>query len=87
MLNYINADAKLIILALTFLYIYFSFNLGSKFIALISVSIIFLSFPLTSVLVTWILRVPYFGLLNVISIFLVIGIAADDIFVFMDAWK
>jgi|TARA_B110000285_G_scaffold159924_1_gene178541 protein dispatched 1 len=31
--------------------------------------------------------VTYFGTLQVVAIFLVIGIAADDIFVFIDAWK
>ena len=30
---------------------------------------------------------PFFPYLNLVSLFLVIGIGADDIFVFMDAWK
>jgi predicted RND superfamily exporter protein len=46
-----------------------------------------LSVPFSAVLVQGIGRVAYFGTLQVIAIFLVIGIAADDIFVFIDAWK
>jgi predicted RND superfamily exporter protein len=56
-------------------------------LALIGVSIIFLSFPFTAFIVSGIFRVSYFGYLQVIAIFLVCGIAADDIFVFIDAWR
>lgn len=50
-------------------------------------TIIFLSFPFTAFIVSGIFRVGYFGYLQIIAIFLVCGIAADDIFVFNDAWK
>jgi len=61
--------------------------LKSSVLAIIGVSIIFLSFPFTAFIVSAIFRVAYFGYLQVIAIFLVMGIAADDIFVFADAWK
>jgi predicted RND superfamily exporter protein len=54
---------------------------------LVGISIIFLSFPFSAVIVQGLGQVSYFGTLQVIAIFLVIGIAADDIFVFIDAWK
>ena len=57
------------------------------FLSAIGISIIFLSFPFTAFIVSGIFRVGYFGYLQVIAIFLVCGIAADDIFVFIDAWK
>ena len=57
------------------------------FLAMIGVSIIFLSFPFTGFIVSGIFRVSYFGYLQLIAIFLVCGIAADDIFVFIDAWR
>ena len=59
----------------------------SAFLAGAGISIILLSFPATSIITGGILQIGYFGFLHIIGIFLVIGIAADDIFVFMDAWK
>ena len=80
-------DMLFINLALLAVYAYFVKHLKSKFLASIGVSIIFLSFPLSAVIVQGFGQVSYFGGLQVIAIFLVIGIAADDIFVFVDAWK
>jgi predicted RND superfamily exporter protein len=83
----LGVDASLVVVAFTFVFIYFVFNLGSVFLSLAGISIIFLSFPITAVITHGILQVKYFGSLQIIGIFLVIGIAADDIFVFLDAWK
>lgn len=80
-------DMLLIAGSIMFVFLYFWLHLESKFLALIGMSIIFLSFPFSAVLVQGIFRVSYFGTLQVISIFLVIGIAADDIFVFVDGWR
>ena len=80
-------DMCFILCALLFVFVYFSYHLGSKFLAMIGISIIFFSFPLSAVIVQGAGRVSYFGTLQVIAIFLVIGIAADDVFVFIDAWK
>lgn len=80
-------DMALIFVSIVFVFLYFWMHLKSKFLSIIGISIIFLSFPLTACLTEGIMRVSYFGTLQVIAIFLVIGIAADDIFVFVDAWK
>ena len=79
-------DAFLIIFALLFVFLYFVYNLSSCFLSAAGISIIFLSFPATAVVTDGILQVKYFGSLQIIAVFLVIGIAADDIFVFYDAW-
>jgi protein dispatched 1 len=68
-------------------FLWLRLHLKTSFLAFIGVSIIFLSFPLTAFIVSGIFRVGFFGYLQVIAIFLVCGIAADDIFVFVDAWK
>ena len=34
-----------------------------------------------------VLNLPFFPFLNLVGIFIVIGIGADDVFVFIDAWK
>lgn len=86
-LELLGTDASLIIMALIFVFSYFCFNLGSVLLSAAGISIIFLSFPITAVITNGIFQVKYFGSLQIIGIFLVIGIAADDIFVFLDAWK
>ena len=80
-------DMGFIMVALLFVFCYFVFHLKSKFLSAIGISIVFLSFPFSAVIVQGIGRVSYFGTLQVVAIFLVIGIAADDIFVFIDAWR
>ena len=53
------------------------------------VCVIVMSFPVTVCIMNDnpFNKVNYFGFLQVLIIFVVIGIAADDIFVFMDGWK
>lgn len=86
-LTLLYVDMAIVLVALLFVFFYFVFHLKSKFLAAVGISIIALSFPFSAVIVQGLGRVSYFGTLQVIAIFLVIGIAADDIFVFIDAWK
>ena len=48
---------------------------------------ILFSFPVTAVLNEGIIRNSFFSSLHTLVIFIVLGIAADDIFVFVDAWR
>lgn len=66
---------------------YFMFHLESVFLAVVGVFLIILSFPLTAIVYTGILRIEFFTTLHTLIIFIVLGIAADDIFVFVDAWR
>lgn len=86
-LLYFGMSAFLLILAFFFVFAFFWYQLESALLAGAGISIILLSFPATSIITGGILQISYFGFLHIIGIFLVIGIAADDIFVFMDAWK
>ena len=56
-------DMGFIMVALLFVFFYFSYHLSSKFLSLIGISIIFLSFPLSAVIVQGVGRVHYFGTL------------------------
>jgi len=85
--QYYFQGAYMIVMAFLFVYCFFWFQMGSALLAGASISIIILSFPATSIITSGIFQISYFGFLQIIGIFLVIGIAADDIFVFMDAWK
>ena len=48
---------------------------------------ILLSFPVTAFINEAIIRNTYYSSLHTLVIFIVLGIAADDIFVFVDAWR
>jgi len=73
--------------AVTFVFVYLSFHLQSCFLALVGITLILTSFPFTVVITEGIFQITYFSSLQVIAIFIVLGIAADDIFVFYDAWR
>jgi predicted RND superfamily exporter protein len=53
----------------------------------VGITLILTSFPFTVVITEGIFQVTYFSSLQVIAIYIVLGIAADDIFVFYDAWR
>lgn len=80
-------DMAFSLVAVIFVFVYLIFHLRTCFLALIGISIVLFSFPFTVVITEGIGQVTYFGNLQVIAIYIVLGIAADDIFVFYDAWR
>lgn len=74
-------------LSIMFVYGYLTYHLGSLFLAWIGIVLILFSFPLTVLVTEGIFRVTFFCQLHTLVIFIVLGIAADDIFVFIDAWR
>lgn len=83
----INKDFSLAVFALLFVFIYMMIHLKSFFLAVNGACIIVLSFPISLVITNGVFKVTYFGFLHAMVIFIVVGIAADDIFVFVDGWK
>ena len=73
--------------AVTLVFGYFIYHMGSMFLALLGLFLIAVSFPLTVFITNGVLQSTYFGELHNGIVFMVLGIAADDIFVFMDAWR
>jgi predicted RND superfamily exporter protein len=67
-------------------FVYFCFHLRSGFLAFVGITIVLFSFPLT-VVIAKAITIKYFTTLHMLMIFIVLGIAADDIFVFYDAWR
>ena len=59
----------------------------SLFIGSISMLLILLTFPVTGVIFGGIGQISYFHVLQLMVIFIILGIAADDIFVVVDAWN
>jgi predicted RND superfamily exporter protein len=78
-------DGSLAIFSMAMVGIYIGVATGSTFLAIVGISEIVLSLPLAW-FVLRILRIDYFGPLNIMCIFIVAAIGADDIFVFMDAY-
>lgn len=66
---------------------YFCFHLWSVFLASMAMLLILLSFGLTAVIYEGLIGVTFYSNLNNLVIFIVLGIAADDFFVLMDAWR
>jgi len=70
-----------------FVYLYISFHLRSIFLGTMAILMIGFSIPLTLVIYSVFFQVDYFATLHGLAIFIVLGIAADDVFVLIDAWK
>ena len=68
-------------------FLYLRLMLGSWFLTAVGMFEIFMSLPLAILFYTYIFQIKYFSSLNVLCLFIVMAIGADDIFVFMDAYK
>jgi len=86
-LGMILNDVLFALFSVGFVFFYFIIHMKSKFMSFIGTTIILFSFPITVCITEGIGGVTYVGSLQVIAIYMVLGIAADDIFVFIDAWK
>ena len=64
-----------------------AFHMRSLLVTLLGLAHIMISFPVCWFLYTVVFQVKYMGMLNFISMFVLMGIGADDCFVFMDAWR
>ena len=70
-----------------FVFFYLRIMLGSWFLTAVGMFEIFMSLPLAWLSFSYIFQIKYFSALNVLCIFIVMAIGADDIFVFMDSYK
>jgi predicted RND superfamily exporter protein len=83
----VTKDTQWAVFSMLFVFIYFIMHLQSLMLATIGIFMILFSFPVTAVINEGILRNTYYSSLHTLVIFIVLGIAADDIFVFVDAWR
>jgi len=83
----LQKDTAFAAFSIMFVMAYFVFHLKSFFLAGIGVLLILLSFGFTAFIHQGIFRVQFYSNLHNLIIFIVLGIAADDIFVFIDAWR
>lgn len=83
----VNADLMWVCGSVTFVYFYILFHTRSVFLASMSMFQIFLSLPLAFFVYRVIGQIDYFVQLHILTIFLVLGVGADDCFVFVDSYK
>jgi len=86
-INILAADGMRAIASFVAVFFYLRIMLGSWFLTAVGMFEIFMSLPLSWLFYSYIFQIKYFSPLNVLAIFIVIAIGADDIFVFMDAYN
>lgn len=85
--NQIIYDMMLAIASFAFILIFSWFHTGSLWITAWGIFSIVSSFNITNLIYTFVFDFKYFGTFHVLSIFIILGIGCDDIFIFMDTWK
>lgn len=80
-------DTTFAVFSVGFVFVYFIIHLRSLFLGIISILLILMSFGFTALIHQGVFRVTYYSSLHNLVIFIVLGIGADDIFVFIDAWR
>jgi len=86
-LQIVLQDALLAIFSLGFVFFWLRINTGSWFLAAVGFFEISFSIPIAWFLFSVVFQIQYFATLNSLAIFIVAAIGADDIFIFMDAYK
>ena len=84
---YIIQDFILAAVSFVFVMIYVAVHLGSAFLGGTAMLGVLLSYPVTLFINRFIFQITFFMSLNFCAIFVVCGVAADDVFVFTDAWN
>ena len=80
-------DLMLAIASFTFIFIFSWFHTGSIWLTAWGIFSIVSSFNITILIYRIVFDYRYFGTFHVLSIFIILGIGCDDIFIFMDTWK
>mmetsp|Transcript_4511 Transcript_4511/g.7685 ORF Transcript_4511/g.7685 Transcript_4511/m.7685 type:complete len:401 (+) Transcript_4511:884-2086(+) len=80
-------DTQWAVFSVLFVYIYLAIHLKSMVLALHGVLLIIFSFAMSAIINQGIFRNTFNSTLHSLVIFIVLGIAADDIFVFVDGWS
>eukprot|EP00164_Ancoracysta_twista_P000387 GFYU01000528.1.p1 GENE.GFYU01000528.1~~GFYU01000528.1.p1 ORF type:complete len:1022 (-),score=314.10 GFYU01000528.1:296-3361(-) len=83
----ILTDSLLAIGSLAFIFIYACFHTRSLWATGMGLLGVLLSFPVAYFIYRIILAQRYMNTLNFLGLFVILGIGADDMFIFLDAWK
>jgi len=83
----IDQDFAFAIGAVLVVWAYMCFHLGSVFQASVALVQIMCSVPVTALLYKGVFQIDFFSSVHILSVYLVIGVGADDVFVLSDSWK
>ena len=86
-LNLLNQDQVIVAFSLGFVYLWLFVHLQSFWLASVAISQIFLSIPASIFPYAFVFQVKYMGLMQYLTVFIILGVGADDVFVLADAWK
>lgn len=81
-----NEDMFTVAKVVVVIFFYMTWHLGSLFLAITSIINIVMSIPITLIIYNYVFHVSYFGSTHLSAFIIIIGIGADDIFVFHDFW-
>ena len=85
-MKYVNEDTLFVLFVIVACLGYMIIHTRSIFLAIASLINIFMSIPIALCIYTYIVKVNYFSSLHLSVIIIIVGIGADDIFVFHDSW-
>lgn len=80
-------DGVLILLSITLVGLFVLWHTRSPFLTVFGMFHVILSFPFAYFFMQFMFDIGPMGILNFMSIFIILGIGADDIFILLDAWK
>ena len=75
------------ILSIITVVVFIWIHANSLYLAIGAIIQIVLAFPLSFFIYRWIFQITYFDGVSLAVIFIMLGIGADDVFVFIDAWR
>lgn len=82
-----NSDLVWTMASVMFVFCYLWLHTTSLWLAYIGIVQILFSLPLAFFFYRLVFQIPYYSQLHILVIFLVLGVGADDLFVFVDGWK
>ena len=80
-------DMMLAVASFIFIFLFMWLQTGSLWLTSWGIFSIISSFNITNLIYRVVFDYRYFGIFHVLSIFIILGIGSDNIFVFMDTWK
>jgi len=81
------ADMAYAMFSILFVWAFICYHTKSLFLGSMGMFLILMSFPITGIIFGMVAQISYFAVLQLMVIFIILGIAADDIFVVVDAWN
>ena len=81
------SDLAWVLIMMIYVYAYMCFHTGSFYLATLGFAQIIASLPMSYVIYRVIFGIELFTIANVLVIFLIMGIGADDLFVLVDGYK